>query len=134
MMIEHCIDCGIPTGHPIIMDDSLYIEGAGPYCQECYKLECLAQGIEMENIIMVDSVDKNVKEKYMDIVKNAGTTLINEREKIVDMGLNFKTRGLIITISVLAGEVSTMSFDFETYIINDEGLLMVTKEGEYERD
>ena len=83
---------------------------------------------------MVYSVDKNVKEKYMDIVKNAGTTLINEREKIVDMGLNFKTRGLIITISVLAGEVSTMSFDFETYIINDEGLLMVTKEGEYERD
>lgn len=37
MALEYCCDCDEPTGNAGIMDDSLFIEGAGPYCDKCYK-------------------------------------------------------------------------------------------------
>ena len=35
--VEHCIDCGLPTGRAGKNDDSLYDEsGVGPFCEDCY--------------------------------------------------------------------------------------------------
>lgn len=34
--LELCCECGQPTGKAGILDDSLYIDGEGPFCDECY--------------------------------------------------------------------------------------------------
>jgi hypothetical protein len=35
--LEHCCDCGDPTGHAGVGEDSLFLEDSGPYCCECYE-------------------------------------------------------------------------------------------------
>ena len=48
-MLEYCIQCDLPTGNAGILDDSLYINGQGPYCQICYEYELVWQGSLMED-------------------------------------------------------------------------------------
>ncbi len=35
-MLERCIDCDATTGNAGWMDGSLFIDGKGPYCDDCY--------------------------------------------------------------------------------------------------
>ncbi len=37
--IELCIECDQPTGRAGRLDDSLYRDGKGPYCEECVPCE-----------------------------------------------------------------------------------------------
>ena len=34
--IERCVECDEPTGKAGRLDDSLYDEGEGPFCEDCF--------------------------------------------------------------------------------------------------
>jgi len=44
--LEYCCTCGSLTGRAGMADDSLYIEGVGPFCESCYEKRTSAPSAE----------------------------------------------------------------------------------------
>ena len=62
--VELCIDCNEPTGFAGEGEDSLYYNGKGPYCEECYDLNEMLDNPDLLLIHIADLIDAKKTDQW----------------------------------------------------------------------
>jgi len=61
--LEYCIECGNPTGRAGILEDSLYTDAMGPYCEGCFpeRRDDYAPLVDPDAVIMGGSLPPSLE-------------------------------------------------------------------------